>query len=77
MMCVFLAFSLMSQRGIAEFGISLTIAVALDAFVLRTVLRPRHHAHVRRRQLAAPPLARPPAPPPRHRARAAGAGNAG
>ena len=29
MMCVFLAFSLMSQRGIAEFGISLTIAVAL------------------------------------------------
>ena len=40
MMCVFLAFSLMSQRGIAEFGISLTIAVALDAFVLRTVLVP-------------------------------------
>ena len=40
MMCVFLAFSLMSQRGIAEFGISLTIAVALDAFVLRTVCVP-------------------------------------
>ena len=40
MMCVFLAFSLMSQRSIAEFGISLTIAVALDAFVLRTVCVP-------------------------------------
>jgi len=40
MICVFLAFSLMSQRTIAEFGISLTIAVALDAFVLRTVLVP-------------------------------------
>jgi RND superfamily putative drug exporter len=40
MMCVFLAFSLISQRNIAEFGISLTIAVALDAFVLRTVCVP-------------------------------------
>lgn len=40
MMCVFLAFSLMSQRTVAEFGISLTIAVALDAFVLRTVCVP-------------------------------------
>ncbi|HEU5388196.1 MAG TPA: MMPL family transporter [Streptosporangiaceae bacterium] len=40
MICVFLAFSLMSQRTIAEFGISLTIAVALDAFVVRTVLVP-------------------------------------
>jgi putative drug exporter of the RND superfamily len=40
MMCVFLAFSLISQRSIAEFGISLTIAVALDAFVLRTVCVP-------------------------------------
>jgi RND superfamily putative drug exporter len=40
MMCVFLAFSVISQRGIAEFGISLTIAVALDAFVLRTVCVP-------------------------------------
>lgn len=40
MMCVFLAFSLMSQRNVAEFGISLTIAVALDAFVLRTVCVP-------------------------------------
>src|SRR6202035_5892011 len=29
MMCVFLAFSLVSQRAIAEFGISLTIAVVL------------------------------------------------
>jgi putative drug exporter of the RND superfamily len=40
MICVFLAFSLMSQRTVAEFGISLTIAVALDAFVLRTVCVP-------------------------------------
>jgi RND superfamily putative drug exporter len=40
MICVFLAFSLVSRRDIAEFGISLTIAVALDAFVLRTVLVP-------------------------------------
>ena len=40
MMCVFLAFSFVSQRAIAEFGISLTIAVALDAFVLRTVCVP-------------------------------------
>jgi RND superfamily putative drug exporter len=40
MMCVFLAFSLMGQRNIAEFGISLTIAVALDAFVLRTICVP-------------------------------------
>jgi RND superfamily putative drug exporter len=40
MMCVFLAFSLMSQRTVAEFGISLTIGVALDAFVLRTVCVP-------------------------------------
>jgi putative drug exporter of the RND superfamily len=40
MICVFLAFSLMGQRTIAEFGISLTIAVALDAFVLRTVCVP-------------------------------------
>src|ERR1700730_17142658 len=40
MMCVFLAFSVISQRGIAEFGISLTIAVTLDAFVLRTFLVP-------------------------------------
>jgi putative drug exporter of the RND superfamily len=40
MICVFLAFSLMSRRDIAEFGISLTIAATLDAFVLRTVLVP-------------------------------------
>ena len=30
----------MSLRNVAEFGISLTIAVALDAFVLRTVCVP-------------------------------------
>jgi len=40
MICVFLAFSLAGRRDIAEFGVSLTIAVALDAFVLRTVLVP-------------------------------------
>jgi RND superfamily putative drug exporter len=40
MICVFLAFSLVSRRDIAEFGICLTIAVTLDAFVLRTVCVP-------------------------------------
>jgi RND superfamily putative drug exporter len=40
MICVFLAFSLTGQRAIAEFGIGLAAAVALDAFVLRTVLVP-------------------------------------
>jgi putative drug exporter of the RND superfamily len=40
MICVFLTFSLMDQRAIAEFGIGLAAAVALDAFVLRTVLVP-------------------------------------
>jgi len=40
MICVFLAFSLMSERTIAEFGISLMVAVTLDAFLLRTVLVP-------------------------------------
>jgi RND superfamily putative drug exporter len=40
MICVFLAFSIMSPRSIAEFGVGLMAAVALDAFVLRTVLVP-------------------------------------
>jgi RND superfamily putative drug exporter len=40
MICVFLAFALTGQRAIAEFGISLAAAVALDAFILRTVLVP-------------------------------------
>jgi putative drug exporter of the RND superfamily len=40
MICVFLAFSVMSQRTVAEFGVSLAVAVALDAFILRTVLVP-------------------------------------
>jgi len=40
MICVFLTFSFMGQREIAEFGIGLAVAVALDAFVLRTVLVP-------------------------------------
>jgi len=40
MICVFLAFALTGQRAIAEFGIGLAAAVALDAFILRTVLVP-------------------------------------
>ncbi len=40
MICVFLTFSFMGSRDIAEFGIGLAAAVALDAFILRTVLVP-------------------------------------
>jgi RND superfamily putative drug exporter len=40
MICVFLAFSFLGQRDIAEFGIGLAAAVALDAFLLRTTLVP-------------------------------------
>jgi len=40
MICVFAAFSLMSQLQVAEFGVSLAAAVALDAFILRTILVP-------------------------------------
>jgi RND superfamily putative drug exporter len=40
MICVFCAFAFGSQRIIGEFGIGLATAVALDAFVLRTVLVP-------------------------------------
>ena len=40
MICVFLTFSFMGQRDIAEFGIGLAAAVALDAFTLRTILVP-------------------------------------
>jgi RND superfamily putative drug exporter len=40
MICVFVAFSFMGQRDVAEFGIGLAAAVALDAFILRTVLVP-------------------------------------
>jgi RND superfamily putative drug exporter len=40
MMCVFLSFLLIGQRPVAEFGIGLTAAVALDAFVLRMLLVP-------------------------------------
>jgi RND superfamily putative drug exporter len=40
MICVFLTFSFMGQRAVAEFGIGLAAAVALDAFILRTVLVP-------------------------------------
>jgi RND superfamily putative drug exporter len=40
MICVFLTFSFLGQRDVAEFGIGLAAAVALDAFILRTVLIP-------------------------------------
>jgi RND superfamily putative drug exporter len=40
MVCVFVAFVFGGQRVIAEFGIGLSSAVFIDAFVLRTVLVP-------------------------------------
>jgi RND superfamily putative drug exporter len=40
MIAVFIAFAFMGQRSVAEFGIGLAAAVALDAFVLRTLLVP-------------------------------------
>jgi RND superfamily putative drug exporter len=40
MICVFLAFLTLGQRPVAEFGIGLAAAVALDAFVLRMLLVP-------------------------------------
>jgi RND superfamily putative drug exporter len=40
MICVFMAFVFGGQRTIAEFGVGLASAVAIDAFVLRTVLVP-------------------------------------
>jgi RND superfamily putative drug exporter len=40
MICVFVTFSLMDSRDIAEFGIALAAAVALDAFIVRTILVP-------------------------------------
>ncbi|HEV2342476.1 MAG TPA: MMPL family transporter [Actinocrinis sp.] len=40
MICVFCAFAFGGQRVIDEFGIGLAAAVALDAFVVRTVLVP-------------------------------------
>jgi RND superfamily putative drug exporter len=40
MMAVFVAFVFGGQRVIAEFGIGLSAAVALDAFILRTILVP-------------------------------------
>ena len=40
MIAVFVAFVFMGQRDIAEFGIGLAAAVALDAFVLRTMVTP-------------------------------------
>ncbi len=40
MICVFLAFAFGGERTIGEFGIGLSAAVLLDAFILRTVLVP-------------------------------------
>jgi len=40
MICVFLTFSFLGARDVAEFGIGLAAAVALDAFILRSVLVP-------------------------------------
>ena len=40
MICVYATFALMGTRGVAEFGGGLAAAVALDAFILRTVLVP-------------------------------------
>ena len=40
MICVFLAFVLGGERVIAEFGVGLAGGVAIDAFILRTVLVP-------------------------------------
>ena len=67
MIFVFLTFSFLGQRDVAEFGIGLAAAVALDAFILRTVLV-LGDAHLRQRQLVAAPLARPAPPAPGHRA---------
>jgi RND superfamily putative drug exporter len=40
MVCVFTAFVFSGQRVIAEYGVGLAVAVAIDAFVLRTALVP-------------------------------------
>ncbi len=40
MICVFVAFVFGGQRTIAEFGVGLASAVAIDAFILRTLLVP-------------------------------------
>jgi RND superfamily putative drug exporter len=40
MVCVFTAFVFGGQRVIAEYGVGLAVAVAIDAFVLRTALVP-------------------------------------
>jgi RND superfamily putative drug exporter len=40
MICVFISFIFLGQRVVEEFGIGLAVAVALDAFIVRTVLVP-------------------------------------
>jgi RND superfamily putative drug exporter len=40
MIAVFITFAFLGEADVAEFGIGLAAAVALDAFVVRTVLVP-------------------------------------
>jgi putative drug exporter of the RND superfamily len=40
MICVFLAFVLLPERPVKMFGLSLAVAVFLDAFVVRCLLLP-------------------------------------
>jgi RND superfamily putative drug exporter len=40
MICVFLAFVLLPERAVKEFGLSLAVAVFLDAFVIRSLMLP-------------------------------------
>ena len=40
MICVFVAFAVTNNLDLAEFGVGLAAAVALDAFILRTILVP-------------------------------------
>lgn len=49
------AFVLAGERVIAEFGIGLAAAVAIDAFLLRAILVPRDDAPDRAGELVAAP----------------------
>ena len=74
MICVFVAFVLSGDRVLAMFGIGLAGAVALDAFILRTVLVPALMHLFGNGQLVAAGLAGPAAAAPGGRA---GRGRAG